>query len=191
MVRLHSMMGIMTWFRTGMSSSQEWGSRQTATDMSTTYLSDRLNRSILYLKTNAHFLLNRSILYLKTNAHFTYSLEYRLTKPKNLFKLMKTRSFLPHFNHIADAFFILWSCKDGKYSVLGKFSLKYSYITTFHLHVFHLFIINFNDNTIIRLWLVFTPLETKDVFGEVFLLDSSFDDIVALIQMEEVMELHV
>lgn len=36
-----------------------------------------------------------------------------------------------------------------------------------------------------------TPLETKDVFSEVFLLDSSFDDIVALVQMEEVMELHV
>lgn len=34
-------------------------------------------------------------------------------------------------------------------------------------------------------------METKDVFSEVFLLDPSFDDIVALVQMEEVMELHV
>lgn len=93
---------------------------------------------------------------------------------------MKIRSFLFYFNYIVDVFFIFWFCKDGKYLVFGKFSLKYlKYIIIFYL--FYFFIINFNDNIIIRFWLVFILLEIKDVFSEVFFFDFFFDDIVVLV----------
>ena len=45
-------------------------------------------------------------------------------------------------------------------------------------------------DTLDLLFAILTPLKTKNVFGEVFLLNSSCDDIVTLVQIKEEMQLH-